>query len=142
MTKVLFICKRRIDSWSKDQPYAVEGFSSGLYNSANFVVKMLNDAGTEAKLIDVIDNNCIDREVTKYKPTHVIIEAYWVVPEKFDVLIKLHPDVEWIVRNHSETPFAANEGIIIDWSFGYIERGVKLSCNAPRALHDFRTILM
>jgi hypothetical protein len=71
--------------------------------------------GVEAKLVEVLDNNSIDREVSQYKPTHVFIEALWVVPEKFDVLIPLHPHVKWYVRLHSNTPFIANEGMAMDW---------------------------
>lgn len=71
--------------------------------------------GVHAKLVEVFDNNSIDREVHAYKPTHVFIEALWVVPEKFEVLIPLHPRVKWYVRLHSNTPFIANEGMAIDW---------------------------
>src|SRR6516165_3286534 len=98
--RILFILKHRgfgaYGCWN----YSDNGghLSSGLYNSVRFVVDMLNDNDIEAKMVDVIDNNCIDREVTKFKPTHVIIEAFWVVPEKFDILRPLHPKVKWIVR--------------------------------------------
>ena len=96
--KVLFILKKRKSSHSN---YSV--VSSGLFNSANFVSDMLNKNGIESHLVEVIDNNCIDREVTQYKPTHVIIEALWVVPSKFEVLTKLHPNVEWIIRPFWQT---------------------------------------
>jgi len=113
--------------------------SSGLRNSALFVVDMLNENGIEAKLVEVVDNNCIDREVTAFKPTHVIIEAFWVVPEKFTVLNKLHPEVKWIVRNHSEFPFLANEGIALSWSLKYLTYpNVFL---APNSLQTFRDTL-
>lgn len=55
---------------------------------------MLNRNGIESKVVVVIDNNCIDKEVTAFKPTHAIIEGLWVVPEKFDVLKKLHPTIK------------------------------------------------
>jgi hypothetical protein len=92
---------------------------SGLFNSATFVNDMLNKSGVESYLVQVDDNNAIDKEVSRYNPTHVIIEALWVVPEKFDVLHKLHPKVTWIVRLHSEMPFIANEGMAIDWVYIY-----------------------
>ena len=43
---------------------------------------------------------------------------YWLV-SKFEVLQKLHPNVKWIVRLHSEIPFIANEGIAMDWIYEY-----------------------
>ena len=104
MKKALFICKRRS-----------YGVSSGLANSARFVADMLNRNGITSKVVDVIDSNCIDAEVHKFKPTHVIIEAIWVVPSKFVELSMLHPNVIWVVRIHSETPFLAMEGIAIEW---------------------------
>ena len=97
--KVLFILKKRKSSHAN---YSV--VSSGLLNSATFVSSMLNKNGIESHLVEVIDNNCIDREVTKYRPTHVIIEALWVVPSKFEVLTRLHPNVQWIIRLHSGIP--------------------------------------
>ena len=129
--RILFILKSRESDW---------GYSgskeSGLSNSVRFVVEMLNENGIEAKAVEVPDNNCIDREVTSYKPTHVIIEAFWVVPEKFDVLKPLHPNVKWIVRDHSDTPFAANEGILFGWTIDYLRRGVEVMCNSLRAITD------
>ena len=107
--KILFILKHRENPYnsgsSDNYSYSSSLLSSGLYNSANFVCEMLNDSGVEAIMEHAIDNNCIDRLVTKHKPTHVIIEAYWVVPEKLNILTQLHPQVKWIIRNHSELPF-------------------------------------
>jgi hypothetical protein len=71
---------------------------------------MLQKSGIESKLSVCTDNNDIDREVNLYKPTHVIIEALWVVPTKFAVLTKLHPKVQWILRLHSEMPCMAGAG--------------------------------
>jgi hypothetical protein len=85
MPRVLFICKQRPASY---------GASYGLLNSCRFLCNALHKMGVEAKLVEVLDNNSIDREVSQYKPTHVFIEALWVVPEKFDVLIPLHPHVK------------------------------------------------
>lgn len=112
--RILFICKKRIESYG--------GISFGLSNSATFVCNALNKKGIECKRVSVIDNNSIDKEVHQYKPTHVIIEAYWVVPSKFDVLCPLHPTVKWIVRGHSKIPFFANEGICTGWTGEYIQR--------------------
>ena len=139
--KVLFILKYR-ESSGGGSCYGT-GLSSGLANSANFMNDMLNRAGIESRIEHAIDNNCIDKLVTFHKPTHVIIEAYWVVPEKFAVLTKLHPHIKWIIRNHSEIPFLASEGIAIDWTCKYVQyKNVYISANAPRAYHDLLHILI
>jgi hypothetical protein len=101
--KILFLLKRRHDYNSEEHTNL--NISTGLYNSAHFMHEMLIDEGLESNIAVVVDNNSIDKEVTKYKPTHVIIEALWVVPEKFYILSKLHPNVKWIIRLHSEIPF-------------------------------------
>ncbi len=109
----------------------------GLLNSARFVVDMLNAAGVPAALEQAIDNNDIDRLVTEHRPDVVIVEALWVVPEKFDVLKKLHPNVAWIVRLHSELAFLATEGIAFEWISGYQARGVRVASNSARLVADF-----
>ena len=144
MAKLLFLLKKREMTLEENnaltsviRPNFKYCISSGLRNSARFVVDMLNKEKIETKMVEVADNNCIDREVTAYKPTHVIIEAFWVVPEKFDILQKLHPNVLWIIRNHSEMPFLANEGIAIDWSLKYLQKqNVFLAPNSKRAFQD------
>jgi hypothetical protein len=149
MAKLLFILKRREMTLEEDKtlgseekPYFKYCISSGLRNSARFVVDMLNENGIEAKMVEVIDNNCIDREVHNYKPTHVIIEAFWVVPEKFEILTKLHPKVKWIIRNHSEVPFMANEGIAVDWTIRYLQyRDVYIAPNSLRCFEDTKKMV-
>ena len=113
------------------------GKASGLRCSAQFVSDMLNDLGFVSEVVIVTDNNDIDREVTRFAANVAIIEALWVVPEKFDILKKLHPTVEWVVRLHSELPFLANEGISIDWIRGYTERDVRVAFNSYRTYADF-----
>ena len=135
--RVLFILKRH-------SHYSLEYGRcrhSGLYNSAKFVADMI-DKVFASKVVEVVDNNDIDREVSQYKPTHVIIEALWVVPEKFEILHKLHPYVQWIVRIHSEIPFLALEGIALDWIKRYVQiPNVRVSTNSLRAKHDLDTVL-
>ena len=71
--KILFIIKKRIS-------YNNKVVSFGLINSSKFVCEAINKLkNIEAKVVDVVDNNCIDREVSQYKPDIVIIEALWVV---------------------------------------------------------------
>jgi len=138
--KVLFILKRKHNYDGIKDSYI--GMSTGLYNSALFMSDMLNESGIESKVSVVVDNNDIDREVTKYKPTHVIIEALWVVPSKFNVLQKLHPNVKWIVRLHSEIPFLANEGNAMDWIGDYASfDNVYISLNSPRTTKDIKNYL-
>ena len=138
--RVLFILKRRED-YNPDK-HNVKGLSTGLFNSASFMQKMLTDAGIEAELEVAIDNNCIDRLVNKHKPTHVVIEALWVVPSKFTVLTKLHPTVKWIVRLHSEMPFMAGEGMAMDWVGEYAKSpNLIIGVNAPRMLSEIQAYL-
>lgn len=134
--RILFILKSREGNWGYGSK------ESGLSNSVRFVVDMLAARGIVAKAVEVNDNNDIDREVTAWQPSHVVIEAFWVVPEKFDVLRPLHPDVQWIVRDHSETPFLANEGIAFGWTVDYLRRGIEVMCNSPRAVADMATVAM
>ena len=92
---------------------------SGLIASVQFITDMLEGLGVKAKHVEVKDNNDIDREVKEFRPTHVFLDALWVVPEKFVILTKLHPRVIWVVRIHSEIPFLAQEGIAMQWMFDY-----------------------
>jgi hypothetical protein len=132
--KVLFICKQRPSKY---------GASYGLLNSCRFLCNALKSMGVDAKTIEVVDNNGIDREVHQYKPSHVFIEALWVVPDKFDVLIPLHPTVQWHVRLHSNTPFIANEGVAMAWIKKYLKLQAKypqfhLAPNALKMIDDIK----
>jgi len=140
--KVLFILKQREDYSTNIPNFQNYTVSTGMYNSSKFVSDMLVTNGIQSQLAIVIDNNGIDKVVTAYKPTHVFIEGLWVVPEKFEVLKKLHPTVDWIIRCHSEIPFLAQEGMAIQWIFGYLSNGVKVSCNSPRANREVRLMAL
>jgi hypothetical protein len=103
---------------------------------------MLKELKIESAIEVAIDNNCIDRLVNKHKPTHVIIEALWVVPQKFSVLTRLHPNVRWIIRLHSELPFLAGEGMAFDWLGDYIRnKNIDIGVNAPRMMSEVKTYL-
>ena len=133
--KIQFILKQRealyIDEKEGDGNYSYGVLHSGLYNSANFVNMKLKSLGYQSEVVHVFDNSFIDREVTRFRPNIVIIEAFWVVPEKFDVLVKLHPKTKFVIRNHSKTPFLANEGIAFDWIMRYSNTpNVYISSNA------------
>ena len=138
--KVLFILKRREDYNSIVHSHV--GLSTGLYNSASFMDVMLRDNGISSVMEVAIDNNCIDRLVTKHQPTHVIIEALWVVPSKFTILQRLHPTVKWIIRLHSELPFLAGEGNAIDWVADYSDfDNLYIGVNAPRMMSEVKILL-
>jgi hypothetical protein len=110
--KILFICKKRNDSY---------GNSIGLINSAKFVINALKKNGFAAELAIADDANSIDKLVTDFNPKVVIIEAIWVTPAKFSELFALprHAARKWYVRVHSKTPFLAQEGMAFDWIIQY-----------------------
>jgi len=115
--KILFICKQRLGHY---------GQAYGLVNSAKSTSIHLKSIGIESKVVTVIDNNGIDREVHEYSPTHVIILALWVVPKKIQVLVNKYPEIKWFVSIHSKTPFLAGEGIAFQWLCEY--KKIHLSC--------------
>lgn len=128
--KILFIVKER-------SSYCEYGGANGLSNSARFIVEFLNSKHIEAQLEFAIDANDIDRLVDHYQPTHVIIEALWVTPEKLFELIRLHPKVKWVVRIHSRLAFLANEGIAFSW---LKKLPVKLAFNTKELARDIKKI--
>jgi hypothetical protein len=139
MSKLLFILKRREDY--NAILHNNIGLSTGLYNSAKFMNDMMVESGFDSNLEVAIDNNCIDRLITKHKPTHVIIEALWVVPSKITELSRLHPNVNWIIRLHSEMPFMAGEGMAMDWLCDYIKNTkLVIACNAPRMMREIKLL--
>ncbi len=114
MKKILFIIKERVHD-------SVYGVTSGLYNSAQFVVNFLQNYGVEVKLVSVLDGNSVDREVTKFNPDIIVLEALWVTPSKLQELIniKRHSKRRWVIRIHSKAPFLANEGVATAWIRDY-----------------------
>lgn len=135
--RVLFVLKKR-----EAVTIPGKGMSNGLANSVRFLVGMLLDAGIACKYVEVIDNNCIHREVVAFNPTHCFIEALWVVPEKFKELHRVCPNVKWIVRGHSEIPFLAQEGIAIDWICRYVQMpNVTFAANSPASARDIRKLV-
>jgi hypothetical protein len=136
--KILFILKKRT-LYSEDKYSTVK---SGLYNSATFVNDMLVKRGVDSHLVEVVDNTEIDKYVTKHRPDIVIIEALWVVPSKFEILTKLHPKVQWVVRIHSEIPFIANEGIAMEWLKGYAKfDNVNVGANSKDFIESLKPII-
>lgn len=140
--RVLFILKQRAQGPAGTWNHSASGkpLASGLSVSAEQMCLALGDLNIPTKIVQVIDNNCIDREVSSYLPTHVIVEAFWVVPDKFDILRKLHPNVKWVVRNHSKSDFLSHEGGMVGWAIDYVAKGIYLACNSPEATADFRRL--
>lgn len=140
--KALFICKQ--SNQESNLFYGYFRKYSGLFISARLVSRMLEEVlGFKSTTVVAKDNNEIDKLVTEHKPTHVFIEAYWVVPEKFEILAKLHPNVKWIVRVHSEMPFLALEGMSMDWTMRLLDfKNVSLAPNSPRIFEDMKQILL
>jgi hypothetical protein len=137
--RVLFIIKER-------NVYGIKSASYGLVNSAQFVVNALIKSGIEAKVVQVIDSNGIDKAVFDYSPTHCFIEALWVTPSKFVELAPLHPSVKWIVRIHSMIPFLVSEGMCFGWINEYqklrMENGIDISvsCNNDSLYDDLNSV--
>jgi hypothetical protein len=137
--KILFICKDR-----SSEGYGHYG-SFGLMNSAKMVCDVLNENNVEGKMVVVTDANSIDKEVTNYNPTHIIIEAIWVTPAKMIELKNLyrHKDRQWIIRTHSRIPFLSMEGNSIDWIFDYskIGKNVHVSFNCKETNKEFSNLI-
>jgi hypothetical protein len=138
--RVLFVLKNR-PTYGHDKQLPIQ--SSGLANSARFVVAMLNQQGYAADLVFVTDGNDIHREAVKFKADLVIIEAFWCPPYKFDDLFAAMPKCKFLIRNHSETPFLANEGMAFGWIVEYFKKpNTFISCNSPRMLEETRKIAL
>lgn len=143
--RVLFVLKFREapygDSCGWGGEYGDRPLSSGLFNSARFMAEMLAAAGIATKLVHVHDGNDVHRELVAFQATDVVIEAFWCPPYKFDDLRKACPQVRFIVRNHSETPFLASEGVAFGWTLDYLDKpNVVVAPNSLRMLADTREL--
>lgn len=135
---VLFILRKRPDCGDTEH-YSYK--SSGLFQSAEFVSDMLNCHHINSKVVTVVDSNGIDKAVVENGATTVVLEAIWCPPYKLVQLEKLHPNVKWIVRIHSEIPFLAHEGMALNWLHQYaLIPNVRVATNSKRALQDIRNL--
>lgn len=124
----------------KSKPYSTE-LNSGMLNSVRLVSEMLNNFNISTCYEIVIDGNDINRVVTQHRPRIVIIEALWVTTEKMAELQKIHPNVKWVIRIHSEIPFLANEGIAIDRIInGAKIPNVSVAANSLRAAECLKVV--
>lgn len=138
MIKILIISKAK-DGYGFT---TATSLSTGLYNSAHHVEAAITKTKwAEINLVSVVDNNSIDREVTLFSPDIVIIEALWVVPDKFEILKSLHPTVKWVIRIHSEVPFLSFEGIAFNWIRRYLnEQNIYVALNSKKTFTDFKNL--
>ncbi len=140
--RILFICKQGGYGAVGDEPtYSYSKKFSGLYNSTHFIVKGLKRHHIHAEIVIVNDNNDIDREVALHRPDIVVIEALWVVPDKFDKLKQLHPNVAWYIHLHSDIPFLAQEGIAIEWITACAAKGIGIITNCKDTFESLETII-
>lgn len=132
MSRILFVLKRRenFDPVKHDKI----SLQCGLYNSIYYVHSMLLSSNIQSQLSICIDNNCINGYVFNFKPTHVIIEALWVVPDKIKLLQSMYPNIIWIVRLHSAIPFFTIES---SQSMKWVAEYVKIP-NVFIAVNDMR----
>ena len=120
MSRVLFVLKRR-ENYDPIKHVDIS-LQCGLYNSIYYVHNMLLSQNIESQISICIDNNCINGLVVKFKPTHVIVEALWVVPEKIKLLQSMYPDIKWIIRLHSAIPFFSIESSqSMKWTAEYVK---------------------
>jgi hypothetical protein len=99
---------------------------------------MLLSQNIESQISICIDNNCINGYIYKFKPTHVIIEALWVVPEKIKLLQSMYPDLIFIIRLHSAIPFFSIESSqSMKWTAEYVKiPNVFIGVNDPRLFQE------
>jgi len=132
---ILFLVKTTQEYGDKCQPS-----KSGLRNSARFVVEAINKFdGVLAQMEFCRDDNDCDKFIHRMKPQICILEAIWVRPSKLKELIRLHPNVRFVTRVHSRTPFLAHEGNALEWIREYEKYSV-VSFNHAQTSEDFNEI--
>ena len=135
--KILFLLKKNEEYGN----YSTK--NSGLRNSTVMLVEELERAfKLQAKVETCRDENSIDRELFSYRPNVCVLEAIWTTPKKIKELVKLHPNVKFIVRVHSEIPFLANEGNAMDWLTEFVKiDDVYVSFNSHDAYCHFKHLV-
>lgn len=114
--KILFLLKQRI----YNENYAT---SYGLINSSKQIALFLEKNNYDCKVITVADGNAIDKELYKYKPDIVVLEALWCPSYKLKELIELqrYKNIKWIVRIHSDSGFLSAESNALKYVNEYLE---------------------
>lgn len=119
--KILFVLKKKMNyGISNSAPY-------GLKTSCSLVAKCLEPYGITSKIVQVIDGNCVNKEIHDFKPNFVIFEAIWCPPYKIEELVRLYPQVIFNVRIHSKVQFLAQERMAFEWLNLYKEISKKYS---------------
>lgn len=137
--RVLFLLKENYAYGN----YSYKTCKAGLLNSALLVARTLRHRlHIETEVRICVDGNSIDKEVHNFKPDYCILEAIWVTPVKLAELALLHPNVTFIVRIHSKTPFLAMEGVAIPWIKQYdMIPNVAVGFNNIDTAKDFSNII-
>lgn len=135
--KNLFVLKKQTNQYS---------ISKGLINSNDYISNKFNDLGIKTKVVIVNDDNAIDKEIHKYLPCNVFIEAIWCRPSKLKELALKYPKVRFSVRVHSKFPFLSNEGIALDWLNQYRDlskdlTNIGISANNEKFCFDLSKVL-
>lgn len=100
-TKFLFLRKKNMLNVKGDKSFSI------------------SEIKLQAKKIELESEDSIEREVSEFGPTHVVIESIWVSPEKFAILTHIYPDVSWIVRVRPEDAVLVKSGIGREWLIEY-----------------------
>lgn len=117
--------------------------NSGLFNSASFVVDMLNASGVSSRLIQINNNfDDINIQIVVCNPTDVIFEAFFVPPETLKKLSEAHPTIRFFVRNHSEMPMLAYDSRASEWMAEYLRNPqMHMASNTTRSVDDLRHVV-
>jgi len=136
---ILFLLKKNSLYGNPNTPTS----KSGLLNSATITADQLSVNGIAKTDVHIVtDGNSIDKEVYENDPDIVVIEAIWVTPKKLAEVQRLHPNVKFIVRIHSEIPFLSNEGVAMERIKGYIQiPNTTVAFNSEKTYKDFDKVL-
>lgn len=132
MVKLLFVLRNKTASG----PDYTASAESGVGLSTQFLVKELEYYGINAKSAGITDPSELDHVITLHRPTHVIVETFWINPTVFDDLIEAHPFVKFIVRDHSDSCFRVYEENAFGWIVEYLKRGIEVMSNSLRSADD------
>lgn len=131
-------CANCISSTPTDLPWSA---NSGLFNSAAFVVDMLNASGVAARLIQINGESEASGPILACKPTDVVIEAFFVSPATLNALTKTYPLVRFFIRSHSEIPFLSHDSVAMGWIAAYLNNpSMHIASNTARSVADLQNV--
>jgi hypothetical protein len=133
--KILLLLKKNSNNYAHCK--------AGLLNSATFVKQYLEQLDINCSLRVCDDSNSIDKEIHHFRPDICILEAIWFTPDKMRELTRLHPNVKFIVRIHSEIPFLAQEGMAFSWISEFVNiNNVHVSFNSVEACKSMERAIL